>query len=742
VLSHARAYGDSGSWDIRYDDSDLTSAASPIPVGASVLLNTAGIGPMLGLTVVPDPSGFTIQAADGKRWHWETGATSVSTDSQVISLTVPGMQEGATLYLDPQAISELCRVPVTIDDAAKQIVFRRTDVAHSTQIEQASLPDGWLSFAIAKPKTATTQKAQAILSPSLATENLPPSHDRLNIGVGLGYVEGADLGLELTSSGKLAGGDLSLSVLATDGELGPRVQGGHLLWLDKQGRRGIEAGDMYSETWGLVQGIRYLWNVRGNHWPALSLNLGTDRTLNRSATISYLDEFKLMPGFTFRGEIGTDRATYANVRYDRYPLQVFAFSRTLSGDLGSSQGMFGSLSLSRAISLFYGVTETTNEFDERSIYRNAGVRIPLLKRWGLVLGQTEYENDNTSSTTRSVGLTIPLPGGVHVYFRYQNNSWDTGTIAGQLINLHNDEDSLLTSLSLFATPRIHLDYQRNQMIQEGRTAYYEQLITNYRLSPTTNLQAITGFPNLADPNVLRLRLDHRLNKDTSLVVDYGRLSPYQSKDDIFGKRGFMVMVRKTWPVSVPARGGNVSGVVTDHSGKPLPAIAVRMGTYTTVSDANGRYSFACTPAGKYKIGIPDDMVPAEYKVETTAQQIDVARDSRQTVDFKLIPYGCILGRVYMDRNGNNSYDPGEGVADIPVASGKNVTATDMEGRFGFFNLDPGRYLIRIPMEYLDKKYTVHGSMATAVDLPPMGSVTNVVFRLEIKKKPVIYANLE
>lgn len=741
MLSHARAYGDSGSWEVRYDNSDLTSAASPIPVGTSVLLNTAGMGPMLGLMVVPDPSGFTIQAADGKRWHWETGSTSLNTDSQVISLTVPGIQEGMALYLDPQAISELCGVPVTIDTAAKQIVFRRPDIAASTRIQQASLPDGWLSFAIAKPKAAA-QNTQAILSPSLAAENLPPSHDRLNVGLGLGYVQGADFALQLTSYGKLAGGDLSLSVLASSGQLGTQIQGGHLLWLDKEGRKGIEAGDMYSETWGLAQGIRYMWNVRGNHWPTLSLNLGTDRTLNRSATISYLDEFKLMPGFTLRGEIGTDRARYANVRYDRYPLQLFAFTRYLSRDLGNSQGVFGSLSLTRSVSLFYGISESTNEFNEKSIYRNAGIRIPLMQRWGLVLGQTEYENDNTSSVTHSAGLTVPLPGGVHLYVRYQNNSWDMQTISGQLLNLHNDTDSLLTSLSLFATPRIHLDYQRSQMIQQGRTAYNEQLITNYRLSRTTNLQAITGFPNLADPDVLRLRVDHRLRNDTSLIVDYGRLFSYQSNDNIFGKRGFMVMVRKTWPLSVPARGGSVSGAVVDHSGKPLSSIIVRMGTYSAVSDANGRYSFACTPTGKYKIGILEDSVPADYKVETFAQQVHIARDSEQTVDFRLIPYGCVLGRVYMDKNGNNSYNPGEGVPEIAVALDKRVTATDKEGQFAFFNLDPGRYLIRIPMEYLDKKLAVNGSMEAAVDLPPQGSVSNVEFRLEPRKKPIIFADLE
>lgn len=737
ALSHARAYASDG-WEVTYDGSDLTGAAMPIPVGTTALLNITAIGPMLGVTIMPDSSGFTIQAADGLRWRWESGTASLTADTRIISLIVPGVQEGTALYLDPQAVSELCRIPVTIDASARRISFRRQETAPVTQVKQEALPDGWQTFTIAKPRS--TKPVQNMFSPTAISPNLPATHDRLNIGLGLGYVQGADFGLELTGSGRVAGGDLSLSMLTTNGEVGTKVQNGHLLWLDKQGGLGIEAGDMYSETWGLVQGVRYMCKA-GNHWPTVSLNLDTNRTLNPQTSISYLDEFKLTSRLAVRGEVGTDKSAYANVRYDGRPLQVFAFTRSLPQNLGGSQGIFGSLSLSRSVSVFYGVTESTDEFDRTSTYRNTGIRLPLMKRWGLVLGETRYDGDGTSTTTQSAGLTVPLPGGVHLYLRYQNNSWKADSVAGSLINLHNDTDTLLTSLSLFASRKVHLDYQRNVLMQEGHTAYYEQMITNYMISPKTTLQVISGFPNVMDPSILRVRLDRRLADDTSLVVDYGRLSPYQSKDNVFGKRGFMVMVRKTWPLSVPGRGGSISGIVTDHAGRPLPSIGVRMGNYTAVSDAEGRYSFACTPTGKYHIGIADESVPADYKVETNTQEIAVERDSNQSVDFRLIPYGCILGRVYMDKNGNNAYDAGEGLAEIPVAANDHVTATDKDGNFGFFNLEPGHYLVRIPVEYLDKKYTVRGSMLANVDLPPKGSITNLEFRLDFKKKPIIFADL-
>lgn len=741
AFAPACAASDSASWEVLYDASNLTNAAAPLPMGPTVLLNVAGLGPMLGVTITPDADGFLLQSADGKSWHWETGDTTLTSDSQVISLAMPGLQEGTALYLDPQAISELCRIPVTVDTSTKRVEFRRPDATASRETAQDALPDGWQSFTITKPKT-DKKSAQFILSPKMASSNLPPDHDRLNIGLGIGYVQGADCGLEITSSGRLAGGDLSMSGVVTDGDLGTRLRSSHLMWLDREGGTGVEAGDMYSETWGLVQGIRYLWKTSGNHWPTVSLNLSTSRTDNPHPSLSYLDELKLGTALSLRAEIGTDKSQYMNFRYDGYPFQLFAFRRLLSQDLGKSEGVYGSLSLSRSVWVFYGTTSTTDQWDKTSVYKNVGVRLPLFRRWGLTLGQTQFQDDNTCTTSSSAGITVPLSGVMHLYLRYQRNSWDVDTLSGTLLNMHSSTDTLLTSLSLFASPKVHLDYQRNSVAQEGRTVYCEQLVTNYMLSPATTIQAISGFPNITDSDILRLRLDHRLKNDLSLTVDYGKLSPFQSKNDVFGKRGFMVMLRKTWPISVPARGGNVSGLVVDQLGQPVQSVSIRMGNYTAVSDKNGRYTFSVLPTGKYKIGIADDSVPADYKVETTAQEIKVERDSTQQVDFKLVPFGCILGRVYMDKDGDNSYDPGEGVSDIAVCANDRVTATDAEGRFAFFNLDPAHYTVRVAAEYLDKKYAVHGSASREVDLPPKGSITDAEFRLEYKKKPIIFAQLD
>ena len=739
-LTPAHASTTSG-WEISYDTTDLTVPASPLPIGNTVLLNLAGIGPMLGVIAVPDSKGFTIETTDGRRWRWETGDPSLSDGAMVIPLAVPAMQEGPTLYLDPRAISELSGAPVSVDASSKKIVFQRRQAAVSAQLAEAGLPDGWQSFTIAKPKTVG-QGRQLMPATRATVANLPPSYDRLNVSAGLGYVQGADLGLELRGSGRLAGGSLNMLALVTNGELGTRLRNSHLMWLDKEGGRGIEAGDMYSETWGLVQGARYTWKAGRDRWPSVGVNLNTRHTENPAPFVSYADEFRLGNSLAIRGEIGTDWSRFASVRYGQSPLQVFAFERWLPRDLGMSQGVYGSLSLSKYVSLFYGITTSTDEMKRTRTYRNAGVRIPILRRCGLVLGQTEYEGDTMSSITRSAGITVPLTSRVHLYLRYQKNDLRLGTIAGSLLNIRSENDSLLTSLSLFASPRVHLDYQRSMLAQDGRTIYREQLVTNYALSPRTSVQAISGFPNIADTDILRLRVEHRLKDDLSLLVDYGRLSPFQSTSDVFGKRGFMVMMRKTWPLWVPAKGGTVEGTVFDQLGEPVRNVAVRMGKYTAVSDKDGRYTFASTPSGSYRVGVAEETVPADYKVETAVRDVAVARDSEERVDFRLVPLGSILGRVYADKNGNGAYDDGEGVSEVPILANDRATSTDKLGRFGFYNLDPGSYSIRIGTEYMDKRYVVVGPDRVEAVLQPKGSITNLEFRLDLRKKPIIFAAVE
>jgi hypothetical protein len=241
--------------------------------------------------------------------------------------------------------------------------------------------------------------------------------------------------------------------------------------------------------------------------------------------------------------------------------------------------------------------------------------------------------------------------------------------------------------------------------------------------------------------LLRVRLERQLGDSLSLLVDYGRLAAYQSAEDVLGKRGFMFMLWKKWPCWVPARGGKIEGIVSDQLGQPLRGVSVRLGKYSAVSDAQGRYQFKCVPAGAYSLSVAQESIPADYKATLQEKQLAVNDDTEARMNFSLVPLASISGRVYLDKNGNRAYDLGEGVEGVAVLANDRATSSNKDGCFGFYNLEPGKFTIRIEMEGLDKSYRMPGANQIEVELRPGESVADVEFRLEEQKKPVIFTDV-
>ena len=734
VSISARVLGAANIWEVQYGNTDLTNAAAAIPTADVPLLNISSIGPILGILVSPQADGAQLRTPDGKRWTWEAGSNSLVSDGQIMPLHIPGIQQGMTLYLDADTIAELANLTLTTDADAKKLIFTSKDI---TEIPpQPEIGDGWKSFSISKPKSETKKSS---VKQSVQQEELSPlGKDRLDFGVGLGYVQHADFGLELTANGKAAGGDMNFWGLVTQGNQGTILKNSHLNWLDRERGIGFEAGDLYSEAWGLVRGVRYTWNAGGNRWPSIGGYIKNHSTDNPHSLFIYRDELQIGKNLKINGDLGTDQSRFLAANYKLGNMELFGFQRQLPDNLGKNDGVVASYALSPSSSIFYGWNSSTDTLGAKNVSRNIGVYIPILKRYNLILNKTEYDSERSSSTVYSAGMMIPITNSVNMYIRYQKNLF-----AGGLINIqHNDSNSLLTSLSLSASPRLNLNYQMSRYMQEGKTSDYQQVVANYRISNRTSLQAITSFPNIMDSNLLRLRLERQMKNGMSLTVDYGRLASYQRADDLFGQQGFMVMLRKTWPLSVPAIGGKVSGRVLDQLGQPIESVVVQLGQYKTLSDKSGAYSFNCIPTGMYQISIPSESVPADYKVDAIAQQVNIRRNSRYTFDLTLVPLGSLTGYVYMDKNSNGECDFGEGISDIAVCANDHSTATDRTGRFSFYNLEPIKYKVRIATEVLDKRYVVKGISEMDVEIQSDKSVTGLQFQLEEHKKPILFTKLD
>ena len=135
---------------------------------------------------------------------------------------------------------------------------------------------------------------------------------------------------------------------------------------------------------------------------------------------------------------------------------------------------------------------------------------------------------------------------------------------------------------------------------------------------------------------------------------------------------------------------------------------------STVTDAIGNYLFTGLPAGTFTVWVNDSgNLLAELNqssggsgghstttVDGTNDDLD--QDFGYTAQGHDSDSGLIGDTVFLDRNGNNTADPGEGIqgATVYLYDGTGTTlvgimATDPNGHYYFGGLDAGTYLVRV-----------------------------------------------
>jgi protocatechuate 3,4-dioxygenase beta subunit len=225
-------------------------------------------------------------------------------------------------------------------------------------------------------------------------------------------------------------------------------------------------------------------------------------------------------------------------------------------------------------------------------------------------------------------------------------------------------------------------------------------------------------------------------------AQYGRLSAFQmSPASDHEQSRVMVTIRKTWQLTSPARGGDVRGRTVDQTGLPVRGALVRLGPYSTLSDAAGEYRFTRVPAGAFALALDRNKLPVAFAWDGTPQPLNVTRSSRERIDLQVVPLNTIKGRVYMDRNGNGRADAAEGVANIVVRVDGRVTATDATGAYAFYNQPPGRYTIRLDVARLPKGVAPASVFERAVALTPERPATDVDFVVVKKDMPILMREL-
>ena len=182
------------------------------------------------------------------------------------------------------------------------------------------------------------------------------------------------------------------------------------------------------------------------------------------------------------------------------------------------------------------------------------------------------------------------------------------------------------------------------------------------------------------------------------------------------------------------RGGEVRGVLyrdTNLNGKQddgesgLPGVTVRVGSASTVSDVQGRYSVRA-PLGRFPLTFPEGL-PATVEA-LNPPEVVVAENSRSEQNVAFAPVGNLEVLVFDDTNRNGTPDPGEppipyGGVSLSGPAVRTVQA-DSRGYARLGTLPPGTYTVALnpaslPEDYIPTTEAKRAELTIGERLPPL-----------------------
>ncbi|MBI3323757.1 MAG: pilus assembly protein N-terminal domain-containing protein [Candidatus Omnitrophica bacterium] len=175
----------------------------------------------------------------------------------------------------------------------------------------------------------------------------------------------------------------------------------------------------------------------------------------------------------------------------------------------------------------------------------------------------------------------------------------------------------------------------------------------------------TPHTRLIDPSLRRER-----------VVEFGALGRSEVRgrvfDDVDGDGRF----------SAPDRG--------------LEGVQVQLDGRSARTDQGGIYAFRDLPGGAYTLALVLPSLPVRYLPSVPLRQsLRVEEGESVTSDIPVAVRRLLTGRVFIDRNRNHAFDPGE--PPLPGVSmcldGKRLAQSDAQGRYQFADLSAGRHAL-------------------------------------------------
>lgn len=597
---------------------------------------------------------------------------------------------------------------------------------------------GLRTFTIEKPaaEIAETDRQMALAAP---LSNLPKSTDTLLSTVGVGYVQGADWGVTLQSAGSVAGLQVQLDSLVTNGVRGAVFDRGSLLVSDPDRGWRAEAGDVFSGLRGVSRGARLSWNSRGGRQPALAVYTPSPGSFRRPTVVAYRDQLVLWSQRVLDAEVASDRSHLVLGHVTVGALSIDAsFRHLMAPHVVVDKGLQTSLSLRRHVTLTAGAIRSVED-QHRTDWFMAGIRLRLARNIEIGFEHSKMIASGAESASTSF-VGSGRAGNLQLFHRFQLGSTDLFS-EGPESRVSREQ---LQSVAAYTTgSRINLTLQlATDWNASGRAQQWEELQTTVRLSRSTVLQAVTAVPDVTNRERLRVRLVQNLPQHYAIEAEFGRQSPFQDAPIDLDRPRLRVMLNKQLRVPTPASGGDLRGHVVDHAGHPVAGARITLGPYSAESNADGVYHFGYLPAGQYDLALDAAFLPADYAWDGAGRRLSVTRATRQTIDLLVAPLNVIHGRVYCDRNNNGRFDDGEGVLGAVVRLQERVTATDRDGAYHFYNVWPGDYVAQLDGEHLPAPFVQSTVAARSLTLGDAAPVVGADFTVVEKTKPIIWKEIK
>jgi hypothetical protein len=441
------------------------------------------------------------------------------------------------------------------------------------------------------------------------------------------------------------------------------------------------------------------------------------------------------------GEVAADGSLFARAQTSFSRLGFDTYVRKQLGRVGSTDhGVTIGHDLWKGVTLRGTVRTSTSTLAgvDSSDWRLLSVRIPLGRGANVGFEHTWLETDRNDVSGSAAVVHVPA-GPFRIFQRYQ---WGQSAYKLRERPVGFDQKQMQTMASYQAARWLSLNYEvSTEWFEDGRASQWDELRSSFQLRRRTSLEVITAMPKVLESSRFRFRLNHQLRPRLYVLAEYGRISAFRAGPEMATERPrFLISVRKEWSVPTPAGGGSLGGWVQEPNGDPVPGVVVRLGPYRDVTDARGSYLFKNLPTGSLEFSLEAETLPANYAYAGGRETINITRSTRAIKKVSVVPLQSITGRVFCDENRNGRFDEGEQQRAIVMSVESTLTTSDGQGRYGFFNLPPGHYVVRLDTQRLPAGFKATHDSAT-VQLDSGSAATGIDFVLVKVDKPVILKEL-